>query len=417
MVFNGSANFVGWNETEGELRRNWGSKRLRFLAKKYSLNHCRALNEARSIEPASTQEHIDADDLFFAFSADDDRARSKHTLMEDRKGKRPFATVMSLPSVPLSTDVDYAEISEGFPGGISRLDLGDGRLHSPIGPVPLGPVSNEDRHEANQPDRPLLDGVRSISRFMHRYPLMKQTSVMETTKRGVLDGVLRNLGHHSGKLFRPRYRRYRGLGVLSSFYDGSLHREKIDALDPVVRDVIEAGSDERPLFTWWVTSVQVIVCIISLLFYGIGPAGWERVEMKEEVIDVTLVMRQVSYFEPVNLWFGPRFADLIRLGAKYSPCMRREPGLWKLISEERKKENVTGCCVFNDRTGCYQTGQLSCPRTLATWYKWSKQMRPSLHKSKSDSFLFESMRNVSVSLSFIVPHRSFHSKLRIHLKE
>lgn len=63
----------------------------------------------------------------------------------------------------------------------------------------------------------------------------------------------------------------------------------------------------RPLFTWWVTSVQVIVCVISLLFYGIGPAGWERVEMKEEVIDVTLVMRQVSYFEPVNLWFGPRF--------------------------------------------------------------------------------------------------------------
>ncbi|PIO53987.1 hypothetical protein TELCIR_24659, partial [Teladorsagia circumcincta] len=97
------------------------------------------------------------------------------------------------------------------------------------------------------------------------------------------------------------------------------------------------------------------------MFYGLGPAGWERVEMKEEVIDVTLVMRQVSYFEPVNLWIGPRFADLIRLGAKYSPCMRREPGLWTLISEERKKENSTGCCVFNDRTGCYQTGQLSCP--------------------------------------------------------
>lgn len=55
--------------------------------------------------------------------------------------------------------------------------------------------------------------------------------------------------------------------------------------------------------------MQVIVCIVSLLFYGLGPTGWERVEMTEEVIDVTLAMRQVSYFEPVNLWIGPRFVS------------------------------------------------------------------------------------------------------------
>ncbi|KAK6022094.1 hypothetical protein OSTOST_12222, partial [Ostertagia ostertagi] len=45
MALNGSANFVGWNDSEDDLRRNWGSKRLRFLAKKYSLNQHRALNE------------------------------------------------------------------------------------------------------------------------------------------------------------------------------------------------------------------------------------------------------------------------------------------------------------------------------------------------------------------------------------
>uniref|UniRef100_A0A158P9V6 Rhomboid domain-containing protein n=1 Tax=Angiostrongylus cantonensis TaxID=6313 RepID=A0A158P9V6_ANGCA len=147
----------------------------------------------------------------------------------------------------------------------------------------------------------------------------------------------------------------------------------------------------RPLFTWWVTLVQVLVCIVSLLFYGLGPVGWERVEMKGEVVDVSLVIRQVSYYEPVNHWIGPRFADLIRLGAKYSPCMRQEPGLWKLIEEERRKENVTGCCVFNDRTGCYQTRQSSCP--VATWHKWSKPTIPSLTRSKSDSPLLGGTRN------------------------
>ncbi|VDP51461.1 unnamed protein product [Heligmosomoides polygyrus] len=46
MALNGSANFVGWNDSEGDIKRNWGSKRLRFLAKKYSLNQHQALNEA-----------------------------------------------------------------------------------------------------------------------------------------------------------------------------------------------------------------------------------------------------------------------------------------------------------------------------------------------------------------------------------
>lgn len=69
----------------------------------------------------------------------------------------------------------------------------------------------------------------------------------------------------------------------------------------------------RPLFTWWVTLVQVLVCIVSLVFYGLGPAGWERVEMKDEVIDVSLVLRQVSYYEPVNLWIGPRFVRNLQL--------------------------------------------------------------------------------------------------------
>ncbi|WKY11361.1 hypothetical protein Q1695_003152 [Nippostrongylus brasiliensis] len=326
----------------------------------------------------STQERIDSEDLFFEFSADDNKTRSKLTSVAQAKD-RPLATVMHLPKVPMPSDI------------------GDGRLHIPIGRVPLGVVHEEERPEVNQPDRPLLDGFRSFTRSVPRYPLLKQTSVIETSKRSVVDVVLGNLGHHSGRLFIPRFRRYRGLGVLSSLYDGSLHRGKIDALNPLVRDVIEAGSDERPLFTWWVTTVQVIVCVVSLLFYGLGPTGWERVEMKDEVIDVTLAMRQVSYYEPVNLWIGPRFADLIRLGAKYSPCMRREPGLWKLIMEERARENGTGCCVFNDGTGCYQTGQSSCPRTLATWHKWSRPKPPTLQRSKSDSYLLNSVKNATLS--------------------
>ncbi|KAJ1357801.1 hypothetical protein KIN20_016036 [Parelaphostrongylus tenuis] len=59
MALNGSANFFGWNDSEGEIRRSWGSKRLRFLAKKYNLNHHRALTEARSLDPTLSYNYTD----------------------------------------------------------------------------------------------------------------------------------------------------------------------------------------------------------------------------------------------------------------------------------------------------------------------------------------------------------------------
>ncbi|CAJ0591732.1 unnamed protein product [Cylicocyclus nassatus] len=189
----------------------------------------------------SSQEHVDTDDLFFAFSS----ASEIEPAARLKAGKeRPMTTLMSLPKLPVPEEPRMAL------GGISRLDIGDGRIHIPVAKVVLGPVPEEDRIGITQPDRPLLDAVKSRTRSLPRYPLLKQTSVVETHKRSLVEDVLVNLGRQSSNLFIPRYRRYRGIGALSSFYEGSLHREKIDALDPKVRDIIERGSDERALFTW-----------------------------------------------------------------------------------------------------------------------------------------------------------------------
>lgn len=98
--------------------------------------------------------------------------------------------------------------------------------------------------------------------------------------------------------------------------------------------------------------------------YGIGPYGLGMRLEKDDVMDTTLSTRRVSYMEPENMWLGPRYADLIRLGALYSPCMRREPGLWTAIEEERRIENRTGCCIANDHSGCYQSSELICPVSM-----------------------------------------------------
>ncbi len=51
---------------------------------------------------------------------------------------------------------------------------------------------------------------------------------------------------------------------------------------------------------------------------------------------------------------------LIHLGAKFSPCMRQDQEIHKLIQEKRARERESGCCVRNDRSGCLQTLQEEC---------------------------------------------------------
>ena len=48
-----------------------------------------------------------------------------------------------------------------------------------------------------------------------------------------------------------------------------------------------------------------------------------------QVLKHNLAVEKVSYPEKDNLWIGPRQADLIHLGAKFSPCMR----LGKAVSQ------------------------------------------------------------------------------------
>ena len=46
--------------------------------------------------------------------------------------------------------------------------------------------------------------------------------------------------------------------------------------------------------------------------------------------------------------------DLVLLGARYAPCMRRDERLFNLIEQDRIKESMSGCCIRNDGSGCVQ---------------------------------------------------------------
>lgn len=52
--------------------------------------------------------------------------------------------------------------------------------------------------------------------------------------------------------------------------------------------------------------------------------------------------------------------DLIHLGAKFAPCMRKDPNIDVLHSSIKENERNTGCCIYSDNSGCYQSSFEEC---------------------------------------------------------
>lgn len=133
--------------------------------------------------------------------------------------------------------------------------------------------------------------------------------------------------------------------------------------------------DYRPYFTWWVTTVQLIICILSLSLYGFGPVGVELYQGKGQVLSRGLFIEEVDYLEPSNFWFGPRPADLIHLGAKFTPCMRLDKSIQEKVVSAAITESESGCCVRNDNSGCVQSLESECSSLLSTWHKWTNNSK------------------------------------------
>ncbi|KAI0217013.1 Inactive rhomboid protein 1 [Lamellibrachia satsuma] len=161
-------------------------------------------------------------------------------------------------------------------------------------------------------------------------------------------------------------RREIGKGIVGEFFNRTYRRDMINSdIKRQMKDIEQ--DDHRAYFTWWVTFVQVVVYIIAVSVYGLAPIGLSERLISAEVIQPNLAIEKVSYFERENLWIGPRQADLIHMGAKYSPCMRKDANVERILAEARSIESQTACCVRNDGSGCLQTIEDKCSKFLSTW--------------------------------------------------
>ncbi|XP_044252860.1 inactive rhomboid protein 1 isoform X1 [Tribolium madens] len=171
-------------------------------------------------------------------------------------------------------------------------------------------------------------------------------------------------------------RRQYGMGWVGRMFGRSI-RHSVTQDDKILQQ-LDDMEDHRPMFTYWVTTVQILVLFISLVCYGLGPFGIDLHSRSGQVLVTSLSLQQVDYMEPANFWFGPRASDLIHLGAKFAPCMRIDDKISQQIDKIRAKERETACCIRNDDSGCVQSSQADCSlrglrptKTISKWKKWS----------------------------------------------
>ncbi|ODN00733.1 Inactive rhomboid protein 1 [Orchesella cincta] len=140
--------------------------------------------------------------------------------------------------------------------------------------------------------------------------------------------------------------------------------------------LIDEYEDFRPYFTYWISVVQIIILVVSMITYGLAPVGLDLHRKSSLVLVTSLSLQQMEIIQPANFWIGPSAADLIHLGAKFAPCMRMDEAIHRRIVETRDKERQTACCIRNDNSGCVQSSRNECSGLLSTWKKWTREEGP-----------------------------------------
>ncbi|KAM7540708.1 hypothetical protein Aperf_G00000044894 [Anoplocephala perfoliata] len=147
------------------------------------------------------------------------------------------------------------------------------------------------------------------------------------------------------------------------------HFRRSKQMDEIYQRVDDSMLDYRPYFTYMLCFIHVLVTVFACIGYGFAPIGinLERIVTKQLMMP-SLDIENVCRVQDENIWIGPQQADLVRMGARFSPCMRFDQTLNRVVVEAQKSwDRKSGCCI-NKRDGtCYQTSRLFCSRSTSTY--------------------------------------------------
>ncbi|XP_028255325.1 inactive rhomboid protein 2-like [Parambassis ranga] len=249
--------------------------------------------------------------------------------------------------------VDSADTSESL--FFSKVDAHD-ELYSMADDVFESPPMSA--FAPCEPSDQKFPSLKDVSR-MPRTP----TTVPENTRRG------RRIASQVKHFAFDKQKRQYGMGVVGKWLDRHYRR----SLSSNVQKQLDDFHSHRPYFTYWITFVHVVITLLACCTYGFAPVGFAQHSTSELVLRNKGIYESVKYIQQENFWIGPSSDDLIHLGAKFSPCIRRDTQIVSLIQKAKDLERESGCCVQNDNSGCVQTLSADCSETLATFIKWHKE--------------------------------------------
>lgn len=139
----------------------------------------------------------------------------------------------------------------------------------------------------------------------------------------------------------------------------------LNKLPPDVRKQLRVKFDNRPYFTSWVMFVNIVIVIITLVTQNIAPIGFTDKEVRRQLLRHNLAYETIGYNQTTNFWIGPDYQSLIHLGAKYSPCMRKDKAYFEKIADDAVVEDTSGCCIRKDLNACWQTERSKCTSSFA----------------------------------------------------
>ncbi|XP_037621615.1 inactive rhomboid protein 2-like [Sebastes umbrosus] len=253
--------------------------------------------------------------------------------------------------------VDSADRSESL--FFSKVDA-HGEFYSMADDVFESPPLSADFAPSGQSDQK-FPGLKDVSRT----PRTPQTVGPEKSHPRRGGRIASQVKHFA---FDKHKRQY-GMGVVGKWLNRNYRR----SISSNVQKQLDDFRSHRPYFAYWITFVHIVITLLACCTYGFAPVGFAQHSTSDLVLKNKGIYESVKYIQQQNFWIGPSSDDLIHLGAKFAPCIRKDTQIVSLIQRAKDLERESGCCVQNDNSGCVQTRSSDCSETLATFIKWKDE--------------------------------------------
>lgn len=132
---------------------------------------------------------------------------------------------------------------------------------------------------------------------------------------------------------------------------------KLQRQSTLVRHKVESLPSFKPWFIIVMSVLQLVALVVIIAVQGIATiraTPVKHTEMFPSLNNATddNATAPVTYYRAVNLWIGLSPRDLIRIGAKFTPCMRRDFGIQRRNTQRYgDKQDTLACCKNQDNVG------------------------------------------------------------------